>query len=529
MFGSKDRWVVIGSGLGTGMGYIGLSSLVVALPQIQIDLGINGAGLLWVTNIYQLMLASFLIVGGSLGDVIGHRRAYTLGILVFMVGSGASGFANTLTAMLIARAVQGFGGALMIPGALAVLTNHFPDEKRHRAIGFYSMLSISMSLLGPVLGGVLVSSGYWRGVFFLNVPFAVITLFCVSRFTLQEQPQPSHHLRKLDWVGALLLTISLGAMVYSLIEIGQAGINLLNLCWVVCGGVGIAVFIWWEQRATNPMVPLDLFRSPLFTATNITQFLLYMALEAIIYFFTLNLIQIQGYSELEAGLASLPYVLSLIVMSTIVVYVGERIGVCRLVTVGALLVAFGIMLIIPVGLTTGADAYWTTFFIPIILIGSGMGVTVVPLDTTMMGSVPATNVGSASGIDNANVRVASLFAIALLGSIGLAAYGTALTNRTSDLDLAPDVRVAIQEQANELGNAAVPTDTPQGLVLVVDTAMRTAFVDMFRVIAGGCALFALLSGGIAWFGLRGDVITSRQILETTRQRKTQHALDGLDS
>ncbi|MEM6526716.1 MAG: MFS transporter [Chloroflexota bacterium] len=517
MFAPEDRWVVIGAGLGTGMGYVGLSSLVVALPQVQVDLAVDGAGLLWITNIYQLMLASLLIVGGSLGDVIGHRRAYVLGILVFTLGSGASGLAGNLAVMLGARAIQGIGGALMIPGALAVLTGHFSDEKRHRAIGLYSVLAISMSLIGPVLGGFLASSGYWRGVFFINIPFAILTLFCVSRFTPTRTITRS--LQKVDWVGALLLTVSLGAMVYSFIEIGQSGITTFTALLVVAGGAGIAVFVWWEQHFPAPMVPLYLFRSPLFRATNIAQFLLYMAMEAIIYFFSLNLIQIQGYSELQTGLAALPYVISLILMSFIVAYVGEHVAAGRLVAVGALMVGIGIVLMTRIGLTTGVDAYWSTYFIPILLIGSGIGVTIVPLDTTMMSSVPDDNVGSASGIDNANVRVASLFAIAVLGGIGLSAYSQALTGRTSDLGLTPDVSIALQQQANELGNASVPTNAPESLVAPIQLAIRMAFVDMFHVIAWASALLAFLGAGVAWVAMRGDSATSRQILETIRQQE----------
>ncbi len=514
MFGPQDRWVVISTGLGTGMGYIGLSSLVVALPQMQADLGVDGAGLLWVTNIYQLMLASLLIVGGSLGDVIGHRRTFALGVVVFTLGSAASGLAGSLAAMLSTRAVQGLGGALMIPGALAVLTSHFSDEQRHRAIGLYSTLSISMSLLGPVLGGLLAAQGYWRGVFFINLPIAAFTLFCLTRFSARRTPH--RLLREVDWLGALLLILGLGATVYSFIAMGHSGISATNLLLASSGVAGVGLFIRWEQHTANPMIPLYLFRSPLFTATNITQFLLYMAFEASLYFFTLNLIQIQRYTELEAGLAALPYVLALIAMAFAVATISERVGVRRLVTGGAVLVGVGILLITRVGLTSGADAYWSTYFVPVLLIGVGMGVTVVPLDTTMMGSVPLSHTGSASGIDNANVRVASLFAIALLGGIGLSVYNTALISRTHDLGLSAEVLGALAQQSRELGNAVVPASAPPARVAPIETALRLAFVDMFRVIAGCSAALAFLSGGIAWATLGGDVIAARRKVEAAQ-------------
>ncbi|MEO0564342.1 MAG: MFS transporter, partial [Chloroflexota bacterium] len=421
--------------------------------------------------------------------------------------------------------IQGIGGALMIPGALAVLTSHFSDEKRHRAIGLYSVLSISMSLLGPVLGGFLASRGYWRGVFFINIPFAMLTLFCIARITPSQTPK--RLLRNIDWIGALLLAISLGAMVYSFIEIGQSGITPGTALLAGIGGLGIAIFVWWEQRFPAPMVPLYLFRSPLFRATNMVQFLLYMAMEAIIYFFTLNIIQIQGYSELQAGLAALPYVISVVLMSLVVAYIGQYVEARHLVAVGAFMVGIGIVLMTQIGLTSGADAYWRTYFVPILLIGGGIGITIVPLDTTMMGSVPNANVGSASGIDNANVRVASLVTIAVLGGIGLSTYSQALMSRTSDLGLTPDVLIALQQQAKALGNAGVPPNTPEALVAPIQLAIQMAFVDMFRMIAWASAVLAFLSAGLAWLTMRGEVATSREILETIRQRETTTEIETL--
>lgn len=501
------RWVLISTITASSMGFISGSALNVALPALQAALQIDAADMLWITSGYLMLLASLILVGGSLGDHYGRKRIFGYGIVLFIGASVACGFAQNAPVLIAARMVQGVGGALMVPGSLAIIAAYFDDQSRGGAIGLWSAFTSAATVGAPVLGGYLASVGLWRGVFFINVPLALIALYAL-RFVPESKDDSQN--TPLDIVGAVLATLGLAGISYGFIEAGRAGFNAGNLGVLAVGLLLAGVFVWWEQRTPHPMMPLALFRSPVFAGTNLLTVLLYAGLQGCLFFFSLNLIQAQGYREDAAGLAMMPFSLLLIVMSRQSGRLADRIGARLPLTLGALVTGAGFALLGVPSLTAGAGAYWTTYFPAIVLIGLGMGVLVAPLTSAVMGSVPKHNSGTASGINNAASRTAGVLAIAIMGTLMLFQFSQTLTARGAALELPADVLAALTANANELGNTQIPADVPAEQQDALTLAIRLSFVDAFRTTAWISAGMAWLSAIVAWVMLRPVEIPARE-------------------
>src|SRR5262245_58851482 len=295
----RGRWILAAAILGSSMVFIDGTVVNVALPALQSALHTTSAGIQWVVEEYTLFLAALLLLGGSLGDLYGRRKVFGAGIVLFAAASVWCGAAPNLTHLIVARSIQGVGGALLVPGSLALLSAGFPPQERGRAIGTWSGFSAITTAIGPPLGGWLVEHGSWRWVFFLNVPIAAIVLEITRRHVPETRTEAAP--QALDWLGTMLTTLGLGAVVFSMIEsaprIGFAGALIL------------IAFVLVEARTPHPMVPLSLFRSPTFAGANLLTFLLYAALGGVLFFLPLDLIQVQGYSATQAGAALLPFIL----------------------------------------------------------------------------------------------------------------------------------------------------------------------------------------------------------------------------
>ncbi len=489
----RDKpWVLASAILGSSLAFIEGSVVNLALPAIQHELDIDSAAVQWVMNAYLLVLGSFMLVGGSLGDRVGLRRIFILGNVVFGVGALACAIAPSLLLLIAARCVQGLGGALLVPASLALIGSYFTDEERGRAIGTWAGASALTTAIGPVLGGWLVDQWGWPAVFWLVAPFALVTLtiaaWRVPADTVEEKAP-------LDYLGAALLALSLATLIYALVDPDSAWHAMLFLG--IAAMLAVA-FIWREKHFSSPLLPLGLFASRTFSGANLMTFLLYAALSGALYFLPFNLIQVQGYSATAAGAAFLPMTLMLGFGSTLAGDLIRRFDPRTVLTVGPIITGVGFLgLALP-----DADAAFATGFLPAILvIGLGMTISVAPLTTVIMGAVAEHQTGVASGINNTAARLAGVISVAVLTAIAVGWFSTSLEDSLRGSAVPPAVTEDLLANASRLAELKPPDDLPPPVARTVDAAIATSYVGAFRIIVVICGLLAIGSGLVAWFSL----------------------------
>jgi EmrB/QacA subfamily drug resistance transporter len=493
---SAKKWVLAATILASGMAFIDGSALNVALPALQADLGVTGSQLLWVINAYALFLSSLIMVGGALGDHYGRKRIFMVGILVFTGASLVCGLSSSIETLIAARVIQGAGGAMMVPGSLAIITASFGEERRGRAIGTWSMFSTLTFMMGPVVGGWLAGQGLWRLVFFINLPLAVVAVAALLLHVPESRDENVP--KRLDFPGALLATLGLAGLTYGFIEAPDAGFNDPRILLALgMGAAALAAFVVVEARSPHPMIPLRLFRSRTFSGANLLTLFLYAALSAAPFFLVLNAVQIQGYSEEAAGFIMLPFAILLTAMSRWAGGLADRVGPRLPLVVGPAITGTGFLLLALPGLTNGPQDYWLSYFPGVVAMGIGIGITVAPLSTAVMGSAPPGSSGTASGINNAVARTAGVLAIAILGAVSLVMFGQSLDNRTRDLPLSDAARLELRAEARNLAAAQPPAVLTDALALEVQAAIRWSFVDTFRLAAVICALLGWLGALLA--------------------------------
>ena len=449
---------------------------------------------------YALLLASLILVGGSLGDRLGRRRVFGWGVGLFALASLWCGLAPDVTQLIIARAVQGVGAAMLVPGSLAIISASFDEEHRGRAIGTWSSFTAVTAAAGPVLGGWLVTNLSWRWVFFMNLPIAVVVLVVLVAFVSESREEQQSG--PLDWRGAVLATVGLGALVFGLIESAGLGLGHPGVLGSVGGGaVALGMFVLVERRARNPIMPLSMFRSASFSGANLLTLLLYGALGGALFFLPFNLMQVQGYSATAAGAAWLPFIVIVAALSRWAGGLMTRYGAKLPLVVGPAIVCVGFLLFAVPGI---GGMYWTTFFPATVVLGLGMAVSVTPLVTVVMGSVDAGHSGVAAGINNAIARTAALLAIAVLGVVMLSSFNSALDARLERIGAPPAVAAGLVEERIKLAGAALPAGLTPGFDEAVARAIDGAFVSSFRVVmlagaglamAGSVAALAFIGRG----------------------------------
>src|SRR6266481_26702 len=495
-------WVLVATILGSSMAFIDGSVVNVALPVLQVDLNATTTDVQWVVEAYSLFLAALILVGGALGDRFGRRRIFALGIAIFTLASVCCGLSPNALLLILARALQGIGGALLVPGSLAIISASFGEDRRGRAIGTWSGFTSITSVVGPVLGGLLVQYASWRWVFFINVPLAAIVLSVL--FWRVPESRDEDASGKLDWWGTLLVTVGLGAIVYGLIQAGSLGLGSPQvLIALAIGIVALIAFLLVEARTPAPMVPLTLFRSPTFSGTNLLTFLLYGALSGLTYFLPFNLIQVQGYTPTFAGAAFVPFVLMMFLFSRWTGGLVNRFGAKLPLVVGPAITAIGFVLFALPGIGSGAGSYWITFFPAIVVMGFGMTVTVAPLTTAVMGAVEQRHAGIASGINNAVSRTAGLLAIAVFGIVVLSVFTSSLESHLATLHLSPGVQQAIEAQRTRLAGITIPTSVGGEAQAALKRAIDESFVSAFRLVSLISAALALASALSAWLLVEG--------------------------
>jgi EmrB/QacA subfamily drug resistance transporter len=488
------RWVLAATILASSMAFIDGTVVNVALPFLQTNLNATAIGIQWVVEAYSLFLSALLLVGGSLGDRYGRRWIFNIGVVVFALASAACGLAANIEQLIAARAVQGVGGALLVPGSLALISASFGEEERGRAIGTWSGFSAMTTAIGPVLGGWLVEHVSWRAVFFLNLPLALAVVL-ISVWRVPESREEGEH-GPLDWIGATLATVGLGALVYGLIESPRLGFsNWLVIVTLAGGALCLVLFVVNEARAKDPMVPLRLFRSNDFAGANVLTLLLYAALSGTFFFFALNLIQVQGYSATAAGAALLPFVVIMFSLSRWSGGLINRFGARLPLIVGPVMAAVGFALFAWPAVNRN---YWTSFLPAVIVLGLGMAITVAPLTTTVMDSVSEEQAGVASGINNAVSRTAGLLAIAVSGVVMLHAFSHELGGRLSQLAVDEQLKNAVYEERVRLAGVEIPNIADAAAREQVKQAVAGSFVFGFRLIMLLSAALALASAVSSW-------------------------------
>src|SRR6202047_531647 len=488
-------WVLAATILGSSMAFIDGSVVTVALPAIQADLTMSAAGAQWVANAYMLMLGALILAGGSAGDRFGRRRVFALGVAIFTAASVACGLAPNTAALIAARAAQGAGGALLVPGSFAIISAAFPEDERGKAIGTWAGFSALTTAVGPLLGGWLVDALSWRAIFFINVPVALLTLG-LAFWQVPESRDASDD-ATVDWQGALLTMLGLAGLAYGLTAASDFGWMSPIVPGVLLGsGLVLALFVWHEARAPSPMMPLGLFRSAVFSGTNAMTLLLYFALSGVLFFLPFDLIRIQGYSATLAGATFLPFTLIMGGLSRWSGGLIHRYGARKPLTIGSVIVAAGSALFALPGI---GGSYWTTFFPAMAVLGLGMAVSVAPL-TTAAGSAAGTqHAGTASGINNAISRIAGMLAIALLGALVVGVFGATLDRRCADLQVPPEIRRALNAEVPKFAEAKVPPRIEGEQRRILEKVLEESFVRSFRVamvIAAGFALASALCAGL---------------------------------
>lgn len=495
---AQARWVLAATILASSMVFIDGTLVNVALPALQRELDASLADVQWVVESYALFLASLLLVGGAAGDRFGRRRVFALGVALFAVASIWCGVAGSIGELIVARASQGVGGALLVPGSLAIVSASFEERARGNAIGTWSAATALTTALGPVVGGWLIDHVSWRAAFFINVPLAAIVLVLTLRHVPESRIAKAQG--RLDWPGALLVTLGLGAVVYGFIESTAAGWAAPRVVMPLgLGALALAGFVLVELRHSSPMIPLRLFRSRAFTGANVLTLLLYAGLGGSLFFVPLNLVQVQHYSATAAGAALLPLVALLALLSR---WAGDfvgRHGARVPLVVGPIVAACGFALFAVPGV---GGSYWLTFFPPIVVLGLGLGITVAPLTTTVMRSVPDTYAGAASGINNAASRIAGLLAVALFGILIVPIFERHLHDELESVAIAPAAVEALEAQHGKLAAIDLPPRIDARSREVVEDAIAQAFVIGFRwVMLAGAALAA--AGALSAFILVG--------------------------
>jgi EmrB/QacA subfamily drug resistance transporter len=501
---SKQRWTLVATILASSMTFIDGTVVNVALPALQKSLGATITDAQWVIEAYALFLGALILIGGSLGDQFGRKRFFLIGVVSFTAASIWCGLAPSPLILIIGRALQGIGAAFLVPGSLAIISATFEGAERGRAIGTWSGFSAITTAIGPVLGGWLIEHLSWRSAFFINVPLAVIVVWISLRY-MDESSDPSRT-RGIDWIGAALAIIGLGGIVLGLLEWPALGArNALVIGSLVMGVVGLAVFIFVEHREKNPMMPLHLFASRSFTLTNVLTLLLYGALGIAFFIVPLLLIQVDGYTATAAGAAFLPFPIIMFILSRwsggLVGRVGPRIPL----TVGPVIAASGFALFARAQI---GSSYWTTIFPAVVVLGLGMAITVAPLTTTVMSSVPSEQAGVASGINNAVARVAGLLAIAVFGVVLTREFNNSIEPKLAESGVSSDVRAQIEKELPKMAGAdlsRVSLDQQHKAAMQGD--ISTAFLRGFKVVMLEAAAVTLLSA-VAGFGVKSSAVKS---------------------
>jgi EmrB/QacA subfamily drug resistance transporter len=496
---SAPRWILAATILGSSMAFIDSTVVNVALPALQSHLHATVVGVQWVVESYGLFLGALILVGGSLGDLLGRRLMFLIGVGIFAAASIACGLASTIQQLVIARSVQGVGAAFLVPGSLSIISASFGDKTRGQAIGTWSGFTAITTALGPVLGGWLIEHASWRWIFFINVPLAAAVILISLRHIPESRERAAGHI---DWLGASLATVGLGGVVYGFIESTSRGwAHPLVLASLVAGFACLVAFALVENKVSSPMVPLTLFASRGFSGANLLTLFLYAALGIFLFLFPMNFIQVQGYSTTAAGAAALPLILLLFFLSRWSGGLVTRYGARKPLVIGPLIAAAGFVLFaVP---DVGVN-YWKEFFPAFVVLGLGMAISVAPLTTVVMSSVDQNRSGAASGTNNAVARIAGVLSVALVGIVMVKLFSFSLNRSLSSGSFPPGVLQYVRSNASRLAGLELPSGLALATAALIRHSISQAFVFGFRILMLTCAALSAASAAVAALMIPSD-------------------------
>lgn len=491
-----DFWVLLATVLAPSMVFMVSTALSVALPAIQRDLDAGGTDLIWIVNAYSLLQAAFIFLSGSFGDHYGRKRVYIIGIVLFALSSLVCGLTESAEVLIVARATQGIGSGMMITCSLALVGAFFAHHRRSWSIGVWSALTMLISGAGPILGGLFTEAGLWRLIFIVNIPLSLVAIVVLVFYVPESYDEEAP--KDLDISGTVLSTLALMLSGFFCIEGPRRGFD--DPLVLLSGGAALAIlpaFIWIEGHSDHPMMPLNLFRSRTFTGANTLTLLLYGAMNSVLFFLPLSLIQVQRYTESAVGFALLPMTLLMVGLSFVMSRVVDRYGPRLPLIAGPIVIGISFILLAMLEPASQQDTYWTTLFPAICLFGTGMGITLAPLTTAVMASVDEHHAGMASGLNNTVSRSAQVLAIAVMGGIVLVMFKDSLLSHPVVTALPGDARALLTAESVKLAETSLPaTLTPQERVQLGDL-IREAFSDTISVVMLIAAGLSITSGLLA--------------------------------
>jgi EmrB/QacA subfamily drug resistance transporter len=481
--------------LGTSVVFLDATVTSVALPAIRGDLGGGLAGQQWVTNAYLLALSSLLLIGGSLGDVLGQKRVFLVGVGGFGLASALCAVASSIPELCVFRSLQGVCAALVTPSALAVIIHVFPEDERAKAIGTWTAMSSIVGVIGPFIGGVLIAAGSWRLIFLLNVPLVLVTVTLIARGV----PASAGTGGRLDFLGAFLAAVALSGSVFAVTEQPARGWSPLVAGSLAVGILGAIAFIAHEARARAPMLPLGLFRERNFTVGNVATLTAYLGLGGVIFLLPVFLQEVSGYSPIQAGLALLPVTALMIVLSRRFGALADRIGSRVPISLGALVAAGGLLLLARVD--QRAD-YLSEVLPALLVFGLGLAMLVAPLTATVLGAVEEDHAGVAAAVNTTLSRVAQLFAVAVLGAVVSLAFASRVDATLGRTALNPAGRATISRAKRQPLGPPSLIGVPPGERVLLRATFEDAAVHAFRVADTIAAVLVASGGLIALAGIR---------------------------
>ncbi|MGH9747097.1 MAG: MFS transporter [Candidatus Acidiferrales bacterium] len=487
------RWILAATILGSSMAFIDSTVVNVALPALQAGLHATIVDMQWVIESYGLFLGSLVLVGGSLGDLYGRRRVFLVGVGIFAAASITCGLSSNIQQLVAARCVQGVGAALLVPGSLSIISACFDEQTRGQAIGTWSGFTAITTAVGPILGGWLIEHASWRWAFLINIPIAAAVIAISLRCIPESRNTSAGHA---DWLGALLATGGFGGVVYGFIESTNLGWDQPQVFGsLIAGFACLIVFAFVEARIASPMVPLALFNSRVFSGANLLTLFLYAGIGIFFFLYPLDLIQVQGYSPTATGAAALPLILLMFLLSRWSGGLVTRYGPKVPLVTGPLIAAVGFILFaVP---SVGAS-YWKSFFPAFVVLGLGMAISVAPLTTVVMSSAGQNRAGTASGINNAVARVASVLAIAILGIVMVRMFSSTLENSLNGQALPPAILHYVHTNALKLAGMDLPPGLGANTLATIRVSISQAFIFGFRIEMFICASLSLASAAVAW-------------------------------
>jgi EmrB/QacA subfamily drug resistance transporter len=499
---AQDRrkwWVLVAMVFGLFMPMLDNLVVNVALPTIQHKLGAGVSGLQWIIDAYTLTFASFMLTGGALGDLYGRKRFFMTGLVVFTLGSLLCGLSGSTSELIAFRAVQGLGAALLLPGSLSIITSTFSGKERGAAIGIWAAMSGMAIAIGPVVGGYLVEHISWQSIFYVNVPVGIIGL--TMTYLVVRESRDRTKSRRVDPPGLVTGTAGLFFLVFALIEGNARGwTDPLILGAFALSAVLLAGFFYVESHRESPMLPLSFFRIPTFAAANVVAAAVFFAMFGTVFFLTLYLQNVRGYSPVQAGVRLFAFSVVILLVAPVAGRLSDRFGSRWFMTFGPLVAAGGMALL----LRTQPDSSYLTVILPAFLVlAAGMASTMTPMTAAVMGSVETRHAGVASAATNTSRELGGVFGIALLGAIVTAAFNRGFLARLMEAGLPKAQAVRIVARAG--ASAAAGNTAAAGTNSTIGQAVQHAFAHSIHVGLLVAVAFLLLASLVSALFVRSHV------------------------